>query len=392
MKRCPRCGREIEEDSVYCPYCGTRLAEARERKRFAPASLAIVIVAFMLIILVTFYLVPLLTPTSIHIEITPHAESGQGVSPSQSQAEIRPVDRRVEELKDKVDPYDPQVRAAAVKALREAGSILIVEEDYYVQPLSYSTVKLCLPPRTRVRGYVSVAEHDINVFFVDKENYWRYIRGESFYYYVGGSGERVSKLRMEVTVSRSGTYYLILDNRYSLITPKRVYVKLVAELDINDPVIKTWILGYWIQESIRYVSDPRGVEYIATPRETLELMAGDCDDVAVLLASMYESVGLDAAIALVDTDGDEDPDHAAVMVYYDGSPDEILDILEDLARLKGLQLSEVGIKYCQARSALSSKYLLGVWVVVDPLMSIRGMPTLIRYKPYSVVKLVDVGS
>ena len=42
---------------------------------------------------------------------------------------------------------------------------------------------------------------------------------------------------------------------------------------------------------------------------------------------MYESVWLDVAITLVDTD-DEDLNYTAVIVHYDDSPDELLDTLK----------------------------------------------------------------
>ena len=47
----------------------------------------------------------------------------------------------------------------------------------------------------------------------------------------------------------------------------------------------------WVQSNIQYVKDIRGVETLATPTKTLEFGKGDCDDQAVLLASLLESIG-----------------------------------------------------------------------------------------------------
>lgn len=47
----------------------------------------------------------------------------------------------------------------------------------------------------------------------------------------------------------------------------------------------------WVKTHIRYVHDVNEVETLATPKATLEVKAGDCDDMAVLLASLLESVG-----------------------------------------------------------------------------------------------------
>lgn len=46
---------------------------------------------------------------------------------------------------------------------------------------------------------------------------------------------------------------------------------------------------------IKYISDPRGgPDYIKPPGQTLEAGAGDCEDKAILLVSMLESVGVEA--------------------------------------------------------------------------------------------------
>lgn len=51
----------------------------------------------------------------------------------------------------------------------------------------------------------------------------------------------------------------------------------------------------------RYVSDVKGGEYFATPEESLELMAGDCDDHAVLMAACIKAIG--GEVRLVRTEG-----------------------------------------------------------------------------------------
>lgn len=47
----------------------------------------------------------------------------------------------------------------------------------------------------------------------------------------------------------------------------------------------------WVQRMIRYRRDVRTVETLRHPLITLELRAGDCDDQAVLVASLLESIG-----------------------------------------------------------------------------------------------------
>ncbi|MBK7383027.1 MAG: hypothetical protein IPI81_06780 [Flavobacteriales bacterium] len=56
------------------------------------------------------------------------------------------------------------------------------------------------------------------------------------------------------------------------------------------------INGRW-----RYVSDRKGGEYFASPAESQELMAGDCDDHAVLMAACIKAIG--GEVRLVRTNG-----------------------------------------------------------------------------------------
>jgi len=51
----------------------------------------------------------------------------------------------------------------------------------------------------------------------------------------------------------------------------------------------------------KYVSDVKGGEYFATPAESLDLMAGDCDDHALLMAACIKAIG--GEVRLVRTEG-----------------------------------------------------------------------------------------
>jgi len=52
-------------------------------------------------------------------------------------------------------------------------------------------------------------------------------------------------------------------------------------------------------DAISYVSDPRGIEFVQFPAQTLRNNAGDCEDLAVLFASALESVGIQTFIILI---------------------------------------------------------------------------------------------
>jgi ABC-type multidrug transport system fused ATPase/permease subunit len=46
-----------------------------------------------------------------------------------------------------------------------------------------------------------------------------------------------------------------------------------------------------IKDNYKYVSDPSGFDYFATPTESIALMAGDCDDYSILMASVIKAIG-----------------------------------------------------------------------------------------------------
>ena len=72
--------------------------------------------------------------------------------------------------------------------------------------------------------------------------------------------------------------------------------ELALSLVRDLPGHKNWIgqikrVHAFVRDSIQYVRDVRGVETVQTPDKTLEYGQGDCDDQAVLLASLLESIG-----------------------------------------------------------------------------------------------------
>lgn len=55
----------------------------------------------------------------------------------------------------------------------------------------------------------------------------------------------------------------------------------------------------WVRRNIRYTRDIFRVELLHTPRRMLELKAGDCDDMTILLGSMLLSTGHPVRLVLV---------------------------------------------------------------------------------------------
>ncbi len=63
----------------------------------------------------------------------------------------------------------------------------------------------------------------------------------------------------------------------------------------KDPVTS---LYDYVRMNIKFVSDPED-EYIASPCETILSGGGDCEDQAILLASLLEAVGIDSRIVWI---------------------------------------------------------------------------------------------
>ena len=115
----------------------------------------------------------------------------------------------------------------------------------------------------------------------------------------------------------------------------------------------------YVVDNIEYVSDPRGSEYKAKPSETLTAGGGDCDDHAILLAALIESIGGTPMIYLTE-------DHMFAAVY-----------IGDENNINSIE-SAIGKYY---NTPITLHYLTddsGVWLLLDSTSSFfyaGGLPT-----------------
>jgi transglutaminase-like putative cysteine protease len=72
---------------------------------------------------------------------------------------------------------------------------------------------------------------------------------------------------------------------------REVAASLVRDLPQYDTVGEVKALHAFVRDSIRYTGDISKVETLQTPKATLEMGIGDCDDKSILLASLLESIG-----------------------------------------------------------------------------------------------------
>lgn len=68
-------------------------------------------------------------------------------------------------------------------------------------------------------------------------------------------------------------------------------LNLTQDLPQKDGIGEIRKLFDYVQNSIRYVRDIHNVETLAPPEQTMSQESGDCDDKAVLLASLLEAIG-----------------------------------------------------------------------------------------------------
>lgn len=57
----------------------------------------------------------------------------------------------------------------------------------------------------------------------------------------------------------------------------------------------------FVQQEVAYKSDPAGFELIQNPHETLAVMGGDCEDLAILLSSLLWNIGIKTDLVATDT-------------------------------------------------------------------------------------------
>lgn len=87
-----------------------------------------------------------------------------------------------------------------------------------------------------------------------------------------------------------------------------------------------------VRRDWRYVNDPRGRDYFASARETIENgYIGDCDDFAIVLVSMVTAIGGEGRVVLMEGPGGG---HAYAEACVHGEPDAVARALGRLYRVK----------------------------------------------------------
>lgn len=96
-------------------------------------------------------------------------------------------------------------------------------------------------------------------------------------------------------------YFIEPDSKTILSLTRKIIWEKRDTLEKIEPILRKFYIAKFLfnelSKIITYVSDPsRSIDIVQYPEETLQLRAGDCDDLVVLYASMLGSVGIDFAI------------------------------------------------------------------------------------------------
>ena len=145
------------------------------------------------------------------------------------------------------------------------------------------------------------------------------VAGMEFAEFIASIDEMLEQLQAEELLGAISVYTYI-----DKIDPESVrdLAIEITEDTTSDKKAVTAIFEY-VRDTIKYVNDPRVTEldfdYVQPPQQTIQREAGDCDDHAVLLASMLEAIGYSTTICFVDTDEEAplEPNHMNIIVTID---------------------------------------------------------------------------
>lgn len=107
-----------------------------------------------------------------------------------------------------------------------------------------------------------------------------------------GAPARVSGFRGVLDTRALMTNHAIMGGKDPLV--RATAERIISGIYGKDYLSEAVALGYWAsdQRNIRYTRDPAKVELVKTARLVLLTRAGDCDELAVLLAAMLHAIGI----------------------------------------------------------------------------------------------------
>lgn len=97
-----------------------------------------------------------------------------------------------------------------------------------------------------------------------------------------GLGHALDTVQRMAALARKGSQSLPI---------RRLATKITAHVPSKDPKGELAAIYKWTRDRIRYRRDPVGIEWVQSPIRTVKERAGDCDDLATLIAALAQSLG-----------------------------------------------------------------------------------------------------
>lgn len=106
----------------------------------------------------------------------------------------------------------------------------------------------------------------------------------------------------------------------------RMYAALILPLGIgdNDARAHIRVMTEFVKQSVKYVADPEGTEFVISPLVMLKDIwsngstIGDCDDHVLLFNSLLRSLGIETKVIGVKLHGGDRFDHVIAAALCDG--------------------------------------------------------------------------
>ena len=92
---------------------------------------------------------------------------------------------------------------------------------------------------------------------------------------------------------------------------RNLALSLVATLPEKNFMSEVRAIHEYVRDEVRYVKDIEGVETLATPDKTMQMMQGDCDGKALLAASLLLAIGHPVRFVAV---GDSPDNYSHVLI------------------------------------------------------------------------------
>lgn len=95
----------------------------------------------------------------------------------------------------------------------------------------------------------------------------------------------------------------IITEARGMVVFRNIIAPLINGTVNGGPDIELQAIYDYVKEKIRFVRDPRGIDYIYDPVATLQRGIGDCDDHVVVLGSLVQAIGYPIKIRAISLDG-----------------------------------------------------------------------------------------